>query len=222
MRYCIKTSEKAEEFLEITRTVQHSFTDMEGSSSYSCVNHNAFLQMMEGALSGKTGFTGNAGYCYVGVLERDGRTYIVSLLACGWPNNKGYKWSDTKKLMRYGLENYAKAGVEETELDAAQFQPVPVLEGQGDRIGQQALVPLTVCGYEGCEELLLAEDEEIQIRYEIAKTLYAPVDKGDYIGRVVYLLGGEELGTRSVVAGNTVQRIDLLWCAKKVLRLFWL
>lgn len=39
---------------------------------------------MEGALSGKTGFTGNAGYCYVGALERGERTYIVALLACGW------------------------------------------------------------------------------------------------------------------------------------------
>ena len=62
--------------------------------------------MMDGALTGKTGFTGKAGYCYVGALERDGRLYIVSLLACGWPGNKSYKWADTKKLMNYGLSAY--------------------------------------------------------------------------------------------------------------------
>ena len=62
--------------------------------------------MMEGALSGKTGCTGNAGYCYVGSLKRDERTYVVALLACGWPNHKSYKWSDTKTLMNYGLENF--------------------------------------------------------------------------------------------------------------------
>ena len=56
--------------------------------------------------SGKTGFTADAGYCYVGALQRDERTFIVALLACGWPNNKGYKWSDTRKLMEYGLDNY--------------------------------------------------------------------------------------------------------------------
>lgn len=39
--------------------------------------------MMDGALSGKTGFTGNAGYCYVGALKRDDRTFIVALLAAG-------------------------------------------------------------------------------------------------------------------------------------------
>ena len=32
----------------------------------------AFLQMMDGALTGKTGFTGKAGYCYVGALEEMG------------------------------------------------------------------------------------------------------------------------------------------------------
>ena len=91
MRYCIKISPKTAEFLEITRTSQHSFSDMDGTSTYCCNNHNAFLQMMDGALSGKTGFTGTAGYCYIGALEREGRTYIVALLACGWPNNKTYK-----------------------------------------------------------------------------------------------------------------------------------
>ena len=94
MSYCIKRSPKKEDFLDITRTASYSFSNLEGSRSFSCSNHNAFLNMMEGALSGKTGFTGKAGYCYVGALERDDRTFVVALLACGWPNNKTYKWSD--------------------------------------------------------------------------------------------------------------------------------
>ncbi len=98
MRYCIKTSEMAEQFLTITREGQYQFSDIDGKNSYTCCNHNAFLQMMDGALSGKTGFTGNAGYCYVGALKCDDRTFIVALLACGWPNNKTYKWADTKNL----------------------------------------------------------------------------------------------------------------------------
>ena len=89
MKYCITESPKKEEFLEVTRTASYSFSDLEGKSSYSCNNHNAFLSMMDGALSGKTGFTAKAGYCYVGALNRDGKTFIVALLACGWPNNKG-------------------------------------------------------------------------------------------------------------------------------------
>ena len=61
---------------------------------------------MDGALSGKTGFTSKAGYCYVGALERDGKCFIVALLACGWPGNKTWKWEDTRKLMEYGLSSF--------------------------------------------------------------------------------------------------------------------
>ena len=42
----------------------------------------------------------------MGSLRRDERTFIVALLACGWPDNKGYKWKDTRRLMEYGLEHY--------------------------------------------------------------------------------------------------------------------
>ena len=99
MAYCIMDSPKREEFLQITRTPSYGFGA--NGRSFSCNNHNTFLNMMEGALSGKTGFTNKAGYCYVGALERDGRTYTLALLGCGWPNNKTYKWSDTKKLFKH-------------------------------------------------------------------------------------------------------------------------
>ena len=106
MAYCVQESPARDLFREITATPSYSF--YENGRNVTCVNHNAFLQMMDGAFSGKTGFTNKAGYCYVGALEDEGRTYIVSLLGCGWPNNKTYKWSDTRKLMEYGLENFRK------------------------------------------------------------------------------------------------------------------
>lgn len=70
MSYCITRSPQKDEFVKITQTANYSFTNKRinengdianGSRSFSCSNHNAFLSMMEGALSGKTGFTGNAG-----------------------------------------------------------------------------------------------------------------------------------------------------------------
>ena len=38
--------------------------------------------------------------------KKEGKTFIVSLLGCGWPNHKTYKWSDTKKLLDFGDYNY--------------------------------------------------------------------------------------------------------------------
>ena len=106
MSYCITKSPCKEEFLAITQTPTYTFSNCEGTRNFTCQNHNSFLYMMDGAISGKTGFTGKAGYCYVGALKRDNRTFVVALLACGWPNNKSYKWKDTRALMEYGLANY--------------------------------------------------------------------------------------------------------------------
>lgn len=222
MRYCIRTSEKAEDFLTITRTAQYSFCDIEGNSSYSCCNHNAFLQMMEGALSGKTGFTGNAGYCYIGALERDGRTYIVALLACGWPNNKSYKWADTKKLMNYGLEHFVKISLSDIEIDAGKLMPIPVKNGQAETIGGENSVVPRVVDDTGNLEVLLGKEEEITVTYQIAQSLQAPVEEGAYIGKIAYLLGGETLKECRVEAANGVEKIDFFWCLDRVTDLLWM
>lgn len=220
MRYCIKSSPKAAEFLEITRAASYSFTDVDGTSSYQCSNHNAFLQMMDGALSGKTGFTGTAGYCYVGALERDGRTYIVALLACGWPNNKTYKWSDTKKLMSYGLETYTKKNTSEIALE--KMEPIPVSGGQGEKIGEALWVMPGIGDYEGEEEFLLNEGEEITVSYRIAPQLEAPVEVGADLGKVIYELDGTVIGERLVTAKNEIPKIDYVWCLARTVELLWL
>ena len=85
MRYCAFESPKRAEFLRICQRQSYTFEDTEHRQTYTAVNHNAFLNRMDGVLCGKTGFTGKAGYCYVCALERDGKKLVVALLACGWP-----------------------------------------------------------------------------------------------------------------------------------------
>ena len=139
MSYCIVKSPKKEAFLKITRTPSYTFHDrkrmesgwQEGSRTVACMNHNAFLQMMDGALSGKTGFTGKAGYCYVGALEKDKKRFTIALLACGWPNNKSWKWHDARLLYEYGLEHYDRRDIREERI----LPDVRVKNGQRDSAG---------------------------------------------------------------------------------------
>ena len=244
MSYCINTSEKKEEFLEITRTASYGFPnyvkneesgEMSGGSRYfSCNNHNAFLTMMDGALSGKTGFTSKAGYCYVGALRRDGKTFVVALLACGWPNNKTYKWSDTKTLMGYGLENYEYHSFSETEIDEKKLTPLPIENGQTAEIGETAYTNIkvlgekegengsvdTVDGYEDesvREGLLLRNDEQVEITYDIKDKLTAPVKEGTMVGKIQYRVGDTVYLTKKVVTKESVEAIDFTWCLEKVL-----
>ena len=53
----------------------------------------------------------------------------MALLACGWPNNKNYKWTDTRKLMEYGLNNYEYHKIE-PETDVLE---IPVEKGVDDK-----------------------------------------------------------------------------------------
>lgn len=229
MAYCIKESPKREEFLKITRTASYSFSNTEGKRSFSCSNHNAFLNMMDGALSGKTGFTNDAGYCYVGALEKDNKTFVVALLACGWPNNKSYKWSDTKKLMNYGLENYDFKKFADVKLDQSELSPINVNDGQTEKIGETATAKLKIVEKDVSENinsdkegLLMNKDEEVDVVYDIQDEVVAPTKEGDVVGTIQYLVDGEVWKSNNVIITNSITKIDYIWCYKKVIRMFFL
>lgn len=212
MRYCIMESPEKEAFLEITKAPSYSFSDAGGKRTFSCRNHNAFLTMMDGALSGKTGFTGDAGYCYVGALEDDGRTFIVTLLACGWPNNKGYKWADTKKLMNYGKEHYQYETVEfETD-----FPAVRVKEGVSEKgLWKEAEAEMVCEG--GKMELLLGDTEEVTTETILPDTLDAPVEQGETVGAVQVFLNGKAIRELEIKTGNSVKKRTFPVCMEEML-----
>lgn len=190
MSYCIMESPKKEEFLAITRTAQYHFSDVKGQYSYSCYNHNAFLNMMEGVLSGKTGFTGLAGYCYVGALEQDEKTFVIALLACGWPNNKTYKWSDSRKLFTYGVSEYEYKEYYEEQV----FEPLPVLCGAA-KTGNPfdpVVVGITIEEPDRNVGILVKETEKVVKEICLASEVRAPLQKGDCVGVVRYYLESEK------------------------------
>ena len=220
LRYCIMQSPKREEFLKITRTGAYSFSDVEGVRTFTVGNKNAFLHMMEGALTGKTGFTGNAGYCYVGALRQEERTFIVALLACGWPNNRSYKWSDTRKLMNYGLEHFTYRNV----WQEPKLPELPVKNGIPDRgnLEEEARIRLRLSSEEPDLKLLLSEDEQVQVETHISQEVTAPVEPGTLLGSVRYLLDGQVVKVYTVEAAEDVEAVTLGWCLEKVLKRYFL
>lgn len=220
MSYCILESPKKEEFLAITATPNYRFSNMEGSRTFSCYNRNAFLTMMDGAISGKTGFTGKAGYCYVGAIERDGRTFVVSLLACGWPNNKNYKWADMKELAEYAFANYVYCNVYE-DIDLPRIfveEGVPKSDDLFDRSYTKLKVDI---GKEKELNILLHKQEEVETRVEFSKSLQAPIRKGEQVGTVKYYLNGTEICSYPIVVDESVAKKDLPWYFERVAKLYF-
>lgn len=227
MSYCIMDSPKKEEFLEITRTANYqlsAYRESEGAyvqngRSFSCYNHNAFLGMMEGALSGKTGFTNNAGYCYVGSLKRDERTYVVALLACGWPNNKSYKWSDTKELMQYGLDNFVSHSFDEVRVEESSLSPLLIEDGKTGKIGETAYAAVKIAPRKeasGMTNVLLRQGEEIEVVCERKDVLAAPVKAGECVGSIRYRVDGEDYLVEDIVIAEDIGAIDFKWCMEQI------
>ena len=225
MAYAIKNAT----FVHITQTRDYTFTDISGKKHYSVHNTNAFLDMETGVISGKTGFTGNAGYCYVCAVRQDERLFIVALLGCGWPGNKNYKWSDTKKLLSYGRENYQYVMLPELP----QLPEIPVTEAapgkedpypqKSDRSGyppKQVMLKIHAVLSEKDREkrYLLKKTETITWETELPDKLPAPIQKNQKIGTLHAKLNGKELLSCLVTADDKIDRITYKWYVDKVFK----
>lgn len=202
MRYAIGN----ETFLEITRTTSYSFNDLEGKRSFTVNNKNALLTMTDEAVSGKTGFTGNAGYCYTCAVNSEGRTFIIALLGCGWPPNKSWKWKDTMNLINFGKENY---DLKEVGVENQAYEPVDVVDGVKER------------AFVACEtkkvKLLLGKFETFKISGHILTQVEAPVQDGGTAGSVDYVVNGQVMYSFPVVFKESVERTDYKYYLDKII-----
>jgi len=106
MALIFKYAMKNKMFREVTQTKMSSVKSISPGRRgpktrlISVRNHNRLLWNFDGAIGGKTGYTHAAQKCFVGAVERNGLTLIVSIL--GSRN----LWGDTKHLLEYGFDNY--------------------------------------------------------------------------------------------------------------------
>ena len=177
MRYAIDN----EDFLKITQTADYSFTDCDRKRSFEVHNKNVLLTMMDGVLSGKTGYTADAGYCYVCAVKKDDRTFIVALLGSGWPPHKGYKWSDVQTLLDYGDKNY-------------RYQTIDISKGVPDRQvhvmnGEQDFA--TVRAKQTNYRFLLSSEDKVHVESVFPGQLEAPVEAGQSVGSIRIFVNGD-------------------------------
>lgn len=217
MRYAIQNPT----FLSLTQMRDYSFWDMDKTRNFTIHNANAYLDMREGMISGKTGFTGNAGYCYVGAYESKGRVFIVALLGCGWPNNKTYKWRDMDTLLNYGEEQYHL----QEYWQEPRLLPVIVENGIPDSgdLTEAAYTDLT-CRFSkkaSLQKVLMRQGEEVKITQTVKETVTAPVQEGEKLGEIVYSIDDFCLASYDLLAKSAVERLTMEWCVEDIFRRFF-
>ncbi len=214
MAYCTWDSPMKEQFLQITQT--KNYTGSSNGKEYSFVNHNAFLDQMEGVISGKTGFTAKAGYCYVAALEQDGERYCIALLACGWPNNKSYKWSDARTLFNYGLKNYEIKTVRvediQKKIEVEGYVGNPVFSCINQNMNLQMIG-------EGKEyRVLLAEGETIEPEVILYEDTGFPIEEEQVLGVCNLYLEDMLLDTITLKSDKTAN----VWSFNKIMEMIFL
>ena len=194
-----------EEFLKIVQTPNYTFHEQESGKAYTVNNKDRFLNEYQGALGIKTGFTGKAGYCFVGAAEREGKKLVSVVLASGWPPNKNYKWQDTKSMMNYGMENYQIKKV----LDKGKtFKQIKVCNS----IEKSPVTPYV----DEDLSILLSDQEEVSFELNVPNQLTAPVKAGETIGELSIKIGGEQYKILPVYAKETRREITFQYTLKRI------
>ena len=212
MAACIQN----DKFLEITETVSKTINSIDGTFQAALNNHNALLSMLDGVISGKTGFTAKTGYCYVGAYRQNDRTYTFALLACGWPNRKNYKWEDSKALISYGNDHYENRTISKEE----EHQTIDLNQTVVKTFGKSHYYftnTLSVTKESCAFQMLASESDEITMNPQRQKELSFPVTEGDVVATEEILWNGLPVQTRRILADETLFAPDYPWCLWEIL-----
>ena len=145
-------------------------------------NHNKLLNLYEGCIGIKTGFTKKAGRCLVSCAQRDGSKLIAVTLKA--PND----WDDHQKMYDYGFSKVRNIELNEEETRFS-VDVVGALDEQ-----------ITVSGSKTSVTILNEDSEKIKRSIELPSFVYAPITKGQVIGRIVYSIDDEIIAVNNLTS----------------------
>ena len=167
-------------------------------------NHNKFLNMLDGAIGIKTGFTKASGRCLVTAVRRDGVTLVCVTL------NAPDDWSDHKKL----LENsFDKIQLLKVDLSL----PLLIVVGSNKDIISTTIPREIIVPYVG-------EKPDVDVVIFAPHFLYSGVNKGDVVGSLRLYVNGVEfasdalLSNESAVVHNEPENKGFIEEFKEILR----
>lgn len=202
-KYCLQNKT----FVDIINTRQYTFHEQTKGKVYTVFNKNRFLDTYDNSIGVKTGFTGNAGYCFVGAIDLQDYKLISVVLACGWPPHKEYKWNDTTRLMNYGkMEFHNKCIIQE----GITFQSVKVKEG----IECKEITPYVKENV----NLLLKDTDIIKYDVKVPKFITAPIKKNQIVGNVSIYINGEKYKCLNLYSQKTCKRRDYKYIFKGIIK----
>lgn len=227
LQYCVVESRQKEKFLEVTSAKEHSFhnylIDSEtngiraGTRNFYVANKNAYLSMREGVISGKTGYTSKAGYCYVCAVKRDQRIFLVALLGSGWPPKKNCKWKDCNTLYDHGFGMYEYKSI---QVGIGNLPDVQVIDGIPGKDSFEELASVSIVMEPEMIDYVMTKEEYVQSKLELNETLKAPVSREDVVGKMRYYVGNELIKEVLIHPAEDVKKKEKDWFLETTWKFF--
>ena len=156
-------------------------------------NTNRLVRYYDGCNGLKTGSTDKAGYCVSTTAKRGNMQLIAVIMGAQTRDDRN---EAARALLDYGFANYALYERGEEFIENAH-----VLGGRSDSI------PL----YSTAFSILISKSELnlIELEYEIPEEIAAPISMGSSVGKIIYSVGGKQIGSSDIISGENVDSIGL-------------
>lgn len=184
------------EFNQIVATRHHRITRSISKLDVTLKNSGRLLWRFDGADGIKTGYTKQAGHCFVGSATRDGWRLISVVL------KSGNTTDDTTALLDHGFKHHKLVCF------AHQGQVVGKLPVRG---GVEPTVDLVAT--ESLGKIVRISDR-VETKYDMdRRRAVAPIEEGEQICMLTGYINGRELGSVPLIAASRVERtmVFTLW-----------
>lgn len=186
----------SQELLKHTKIFDYTTIWMDSlrNGSFGLSNTNKLIRFYNGANGLKTGSTSTAKYCLSATALRDGMQ-LIAVIICA-PSTKD-RFSSASALLDYGFANYEVASDE--DLNVA----VPYVRVVGG-VKEQIAPKVSGSGF----VVKKGNKSKLETRFEMEESVSAPVEDGQKLGEIIYIIDGEEVTRRDVCATERVDKIN--------------
>lgn len=158
-------------------------------------NRNRLLFDDSGFDGMKTGFTNNAGYCYIGTAKRGDTRMIIVLLDDNSPKTR---FESALKLVNYGFRFYETHAILKANTPIKELN-TPVINGEIDTllIGAKEDINLV---------LESGNFNDLEYKVNLIERAIAPIKANEKVGDIKVFLNGNLLGESDLISLNSVEK----------------
>ena len=184
-------------------------TTARGSFEFGLTNTNKLIRQYEYATGLKTGYTSVAGFCVSASAKKEDIELIAVIM--GGADSKS-RFQDAITLLNSG---FACCSLYKDENRVA-LPDLPVVGGVEDHVALEYVSDFSYVSTDG------SNMSDMKRSLEIPESVNAPVQKGDAIGQITYVLNGKVVGSSRIVAAADVGKAGYGDYIQKTFQIFLL